>query len=94
MTKLPLMMWNWGLKRQHPDCLSMGIKNLAELSLMSLSGLEVIFLPGIAACTEVVAYSSKKRAQNTISSQIYDSHILQLMLCLARHKPGKKIVPV
>lgn len=35
MTKLPLtlMMWNWGLKRQHRDCLSMGIKNLAELSL-------------------------------------------------------------
>lgn len=57
MTKLPLtlMRWNWDIKHQSTDCLYMGTKNLTELSLMFISGLVVIFLLGIAVCTEGIA---------------------------------------
>lgn len=57
MTTLPLtlMTWNWDIKHEHPHCLSMGIKNVTDLSLMFLSGLVVIFLLGIAVCTEGIA---------------------------------------
>lgn len=51
------MVGNWNIKHQCPDCLSIGIKNLTELSLMFLSGLVVILFLGITLSTETVASS-------------------------------------